>query len=356
MGDAVFIESQRPEQPYYICVIQDMKLSKRDTLMVHIKWFYRTCEVPEQVYQLLIQDRHTEHITPATGPAANQLKMDIASIRDPMYRMRELFISEMTDIYPVSVLRGRCNVLHCMDLKAVKEFKAEDNTFFYTLSYNPETRRLASTQGEIRVGASHQAKLPKFQGDVPVEQRPEPTGEELTWSPKRIHDHDLIMFLRAARSMAAFAAMCDGGSPDEGYQAATRDGITARAIEALHDSDYETGKALQTLLKTPFPNEDIFRLWPEEDIKNFIKGLRVHGKNFFKIREEFLPDRDTPDLIEFYYFWKKTPGAANNRPRGRRHRPSVMRRIKSGKGAQKTPKDGMTCMVICCHVCVIIKF
>jgi len=36
-------------------------MSKRDTLMVHIKWFYRTNEVPEQVYQLLIQDRNTEH-------------------------------------------------------------------------------------------------------------------------------------------------------------------------------------------------------------------------------------------------------------------------------------------------------
>jgi hypothetical protein len=38
-------------------------MSKRDTLSVHIKWFYRTNEVPEQVYQLLIQDRHTEHKT-----------------------------------------------------------------------------------------------------------------------------------------------------------------------------------------------------------------------------------------------------------------------------------------------------
>ncbi len=67
----------------------------------------------------------------------------------------------------------------------------------------------------------------------------------------------------------------------------------------------------------------------------------MHGKNFFKIRADFLPDRDTADLIEFYYFWKKTVGAANNRPRGRRHRPSVMRRIKTGgaKGKDKTPKD-----------------
>ena len=124
-------------------------------------------------------------------------------------------------------------------------------------------------------------------------------------------------------------------------QAASGDSITAQAIETLHECDYDTGKALQLLLKTPFPDHNIFRKWPEEDIKNFIKGLRVHGKNFFKIRVEFLPERDTPDLIEFYYLWKKTAGAANNRPRGaRRHRANVMRRIKSGKGSQKTPKDG----------------
>ena len=54
-------------------------------------------------------------------------------------------------------------------------------------------------------------------------------------------------------------------------------------------------------------------------------------KNFFKIRTEFLPERETSELVEFYYFWKKTPGAANNRPRGRRHRPNVLRRIKPGK-------------------------
>ena len=37
-------------------------------------------------------------------------------------------------------------------IMAVKQFHPDDDAFFYTLSYNPETRRLASTQGEIRVG------------------------------------------------------------------------------------------------------------------------------------------------------------------------------------------------------------
>ena len=90
------------------------------------------------------------------------------------------------------------------------------------------------------------------------------------------------------------------------------------------------------MLKTPFPEyggADPSRKWPEEDLKEFIKGLKHYGKNFFKIRQEYLPHRETPELVEFYYLWKKTPGAANNRPRGRpggRHRPGVMRRVKTG--------------------------
>ena len=151
--------------------MQDFKMSKRDTLNVHIKWFYRTNEVPEQVYQLLIQDRHTEHKTyhkalvlaEKAAAASNQLsnnselkKAKRPKLDDRMLRMRELFVSEATDVYPVSVLRGKCTVYHCQDIKAVRDFVPFENTFFFTLSYNPETRRLASTQGEIRVGASHQ--------------------------------------------------------------------------------------------------------------------------------------------------------------------------------------------------------
>ena len=145
-------------------------MTKKDNLNIHIKWFYRTSEVPEQVYQLLMQDRHTEHNNAigahTTSPATTtRSKVDIAAMNDPIYRTRELFISEMTDIFSVSVLGGKCRVLHCLDLLAVKTFQPDEDTFFYTLSYNPETRRLASTQGEIRVGASHQAKLPPFEGN-----------------------------------------------------------------------------------------------------------------------------------------------------------------------------------------------
>lgn len=287
--------------------------------MVCIRWFYRTTEVPETVYNFLIKDRCTEH-------GAN-------AIHDPLVKSRELFISNATDQFPVNVLRGKCKLTHCTDIVAVKQFDPTDDAFFYTLSYNPETRRLASTQGEIRVGTSHQAKLPPWEGEVPPIGRPD-RYEELTWEPGRTHDHDLLMYLRAARSMAAFAGMCDGGSTDDGCFAASRDDTTANALDVLHDCQYDTGAALQMLVKNPVP-VGLEKQWTEDETRRFIKGLRLHGKNFFKIRTEFLPEKDTGELITFYYLWKKTPGASSSRPRGRRHRPTVLRRVKSTKESGK---------------------
>ena len=41
--------------------------------------------------------------------------------------------------------------------------------------------------------------------------------------------------------------MCNGGSTDDGYLAASRDDITINALDVLHESGYDPGKALQTL-------------------------------------------------------------------------------------------------------------
>ncbi|XP_071549730.1 uncharacterized protein Gug isoform X2 [Panulirus ornatus] len=328
-GDSVYIESQRADQPFFICSIQEFRRSKRDTLMVNIKWFYRPSEVPETVYQRLAQDRNTE----------NNNKSLVTD--DPVIKSRELFISDATDTYPVSVLRGLCRVDHYSDIHSVRDFMPEDNAFFYILGYNPETRRLASTQGEIRVGPSHQAKLPEYRGNVIVEERPEVCAdwEEQRWVPGASRDTDLLMYLRAARSMAAFAGLCDGGSTTDGCTAASRDDTTINALEMLHNSDYDHGKALQALVKCPVP-DGIEKKWSEDERKRFMKGLRQYGKNFFRIRKDLLPHKETSDLVSFYYLWKKTPAAAGHRPHRRHRRQNVLRRIRTPRTQRNTgPSD-----------------
>ena len=53
-------------------------------------------------------------------------------------------------------LRGKCQVIHYQDIGSARAFKPAPDVFFYVLGYNPHTKRLATTQGEIRVGSSHQ--------------------------------------------------------------------------------------------------------------------------------------------------------------------------------------------------------
>jgi len=127
------------------------------------------------------------------------------------------------------------------------------------------------------------------------------------------------MYLQAARSIAAFAGMCDRGLPEDMYDVAQRDDTTINALNTLHNHDYDCKRAIQALVKCPIP-KGIDRKWSDDDQKKFIKGLRQYGKNFYRIRKEHLPHKETSDLVEFYYLWKKTPQAQSSRPR-RRQRP-----------------------------------
>ena len=61
VGETIYIdESRGSDSPYNICLLDKISMNKRDSLTIHIKWFYRTNEVPEQTYHSLTQDRKGE--------------------------------------------------------------------------------------------------------------------------------------------------------------------------------------------------------------------------------------------------------------------------------------------------------
>lgn len=79
------------------------------------------------------------------------------------------------------------------------------------------------------------AKLPEYQPikNYKVETDTKRDLENPRWSPGIVLDGDLLMYLRAARSMAAFQGMCDGGSPEDGCVAASRDDTTINALDVV---------------------------------------------------------------------------------------------------------------------------
>jgi arginine-glutamic acid dipeptide repeat-containing protein len=93
--------------------------------------------------------------------------------------------------------------------------------------------------------------------------------EQIKWKCK-INDNNLLTYLQAARSIAAFAGMCDRGNTDDMYDAAQRDDTTINALNILHENHYDTGRALQCLVKCPIP-KGVDRKWTdEEQVSNLI--------------------------------------------------------------------------------------
>ncbi|CAC5356966.1 RERE [Mytilus coruscus] len=59
-GDCVYLENSNIDQPFYVCGIKEFRLTKKDTLVATVKWYFRSSEVPHNVYQHLVHDRHSE--------------------------------------------------------------------------------------------------------------------------------------------------------------------------------------------------------------------------------------------------------------------------------------------------------
>lgn len=47
-------------------------------------------------------------------------------------------------------------MIQLTDVKSVRRFVPDNDTYFTLLGYNPDTKKLATIQGEIRIGSGHQ--------------------------------------------------------------------------------------------------------------------------------------------------------------------------------------------------------
>ena len=146
------------------------------------------------------------------------------------------------------------------------------------------------------------------------------------------------------RSMAAFVGWCDGGSTDDGCAAASMDETTIKSLHTVMHHNFFSllgrffcnqlpcrsissyTSTIMTLEKPSRPSSrsSIRRAWIRDGLmrmqwvseskmedfilfvgcysirmkffslkKKFVRGLKQHGKNFFKIRKELLPYKDT---------------------------------------------------------------
>jgi len=194
------------------------------------------------------------------------------------------------------------------------------------------------SQGEIRIGASHQAVLPAWLGVAGEsssccheascsDETSCAKWETIVWQPERVPDSELKMYITAVRSMAAFRQV--GASrgliasqmtmESENVLGGMSDKVLIHALEQLHVHAYAKTDSLREIVDTPCAPATLAQ-WSDEHSRKFAKGLKQCGKNFWRIGRELLPARTTAEIVEYYYLWKKSPLALNQRPRAKPRR------------------------------------
>uniref|UniRef100_A0A158P9Z6 GATA-type domain-containing protein n=1 Tax=Angiostrongylus cantonensis TaxID=6313 RepID=A0A158P9Z6_ANGCA len=301
-GDSVYIEAT-PSDPYIIGSITMFKMTKRDMLSVKVTRFFRPEDVPEISLSLISQER---------------MEMDFPEEPSPEILSRELFTSDITAFHSISSLRGKCKIAFVKDIRSLGDCDlSRENTFFSCLSFNQESSRLASVQGEIRVGASYQAKLP---AEASCSVADDADRDELLYRPGMIDPCTEDKYIKLARSFRMFAMMETRMMDTEKtptYSFQVSDLLFDDALTTLHRCGYRFDEALKEMNANDKLLSADANFMTVEDTKKFSKGIKTIGKNFVRISRELLPLHSRDQLVGFYYLWKKTSDAVKPKPLSR---------------------------------------
>lgn len=201
--------------------------------IVTVTWLY--------LYPVAIEE---ENEMDSTIPRANNFDK-LNDLQKHQIKHRELFLSRQIETYKIDMVRyvchvtvtwpvymrrrGKCSVSLLNELEDIRTYMEKEDTFFYTMVYDPNQKTLLVDKGEIRIGNDYQAVVPLY---VP----PEPDSEkdlkhlaEHLWEPNKMADNKVEQFLVVSRSIGTFArALLDGAKKPQislrlGAAAASRD-------------------------------------------------------------------------------------------------------------------------------------
>ncbi|KZS07871.1 putative Metastasis-associated protein MTA1 [Daphnia magna] len=228
---------------------------------------------------------------------------------------RELFLSKQVEILPATNIRGKCTVTLLNETESFSSYIDKEDAFFYTLVYDPVQRTLLADRGEIRVGSRYQAEPTALLKEGHTDGRNMEELEVLTWTPEHgLSDREIDQFLVVARSVGTFARALDCSSSVKqpslhmSAAAASRDITLFHAMDALHQSGYDLGKAMCALVPQtgPILCRDQMEEWSASEANLFEEAMEKYGKDFNDVRQDFLSWKVPSSLIEYYYLWKTT--------------------------------------------------
>ncbi|XP_052467427.1 metastasis-associated protein MTA3 isoform X2 [Carassius gibelio] len=309
MQDYVFFENSS-SNPYLIRRIEELNKTASGNVEAKVVCFYRRRDISQSLIQLAdkhAKDLEEEKESPAEPEHTEKQKHQL--------RHRELFLSRQYESLPATHIRGKCSVALLNETEAVLSYLDKEDTFFYSLVYDPTQKTLLADKGEIRVGPRFQADVPEMLQEGEPDERDQSKLEMKIWDPDcPLTNKQIDQFLVVARAVGTFARALDCSSSVRqpslhmSAAAASRDITLFHAMDTLHRHGYDLSSALSVLVPQggPVLCRDEMEEWSSSEANLFEEALEKYGKDFNDIRQDFLPWKSLTSIIEYYYMWKTT--------------------------------------------------
>uniref|UniRef100_A0A671SLT1 Metastasis-associated protein MTA3-like n=1 Tax=Sinocyclocheilus anshuiensis TaxID=1608454 RepID=A0A671SLT1_9TELE len=300
VGDYVFFENSS-SNPYLIRRIEELNKTASGNVEAKVVCFYRRRDISQSLIQLA--DKHAKEKESPSEP-------ELTDKQKHQLRHRELFLSRQYESLPATHIRGKCSVALLNETEAVLSYLDKEDTFFYSLVYDPTQKTLLADKGEIRVGPRFQADVPEMLQEGEPDDRDQSKLEMKMWDPDcPLTNKQIDQFLVVARAVGTFARALDCSSSVRqpslhmSAAAASRDITLFHAMDTLHRHGYDLSSALSVLVPQggPVLCRDEMEEWSSSEANLFEEALEKYGKDFNDIRQDFLPWKSLTSIIEYYY-------------------------------------------------------
>ncbi|XP_042872843.1 metastasis-associated protein MTA3-like isoform X8 [Penaeus japonicus] len=321
VGDYVYFETSSTS-PYQIRRIEELNKTPNGNVEAKVMCFYRRRDISSNL--IMLADKHQSALDEDEsegegGESGSTIVTPAGEVLNSgerhQLRHRELFLSRQIETLPATHIRGKCTVTLLNETELLLAYLNKEDTFFYSLVYDPQQKTLLADKGEIRVGSRFQADITNLLKEGESDGRNMEELESLVWTPYHgLTDRQIDQFLVMSRSVGTFARALDCSSSVKqpslhmSAAAASRDVTLFHAMDTLHKHNYDISKALCSLIPATGPVlcRDEMEEWSASEANLFEEALEKYGKDFNDIRQDFLPWKTLKNIIEYYYMWKTT--------------------------------------------------
>ena len=187
VGDHVYFDVVQAS-PYSIRRIEELIKNTNGNVEAKVLCFFRRRDISNSLISLA--DKHNIALE-------EEQELEAESLSDKQkhqLKQRELFFSRQVETLPATHIRGKCNVTLLNETESLSSYLDKEDSFFYTLVYEPNQKTLLADRGEIRVGSRYQAEV--------QQKRPEPNEvdlnrkcETLVFRPNHLTDAEIEQYL-----------------------------------------------------------------------------------------------------------------------------------------------------------------